>query len=53
MMLNQKHKAPMEITTTAETAFDMCYLDIMGPVPVTRGNDEYILTFQDDLINMW
>jgi len=48
-ILNPKHKAPMEITTTAEHPFDMCYLDIMCPLPVTQGNNKYILTFQDDL----
>ena len=48
-MLNPKLKAPMEITTTAEHPFDKCYLDIVGPLPVTQGNNKYILTFQDDL----
>jgi len=48
-MLTPKHKAPMEIITTAEHPFDKCYLDIVGPLPVTQGNYKYILTFQDDL----
>jgi len=48
-MLTPKHKAHMEITTTAEHPFDKCYLDIVGPLPVTQGNSKYILTFQDDL----
>jgi len=48
-MLNPKHKAPMEITTTAEHPFHKCYLDIVGPLPVTQENNKYILTFQDDL----
>jgi len=48
-MLTPKHKAPMEITTTAEHSFDKCYLDIVGPLTVTQGNNKYILTFQDDL----
>jgi len=48
-MLTPKHKAPMEITTTAEHTFDKCYLDIVSPLPVTQGNNKYILTFQDDL----
>jgi len=39
----------MEITTTAEHPFDKCHLDIVGPLPVTQGNNKYILTFQDDL----
>jgi hypothetical protein len=34
-MLTPKHKAPMEITTTSEQPFDKCYLDIVGPIPVT------------------
>jgi len=48
-MLTPKHKAPMEITTTAKHPFDKCYLYIVGPLPVTQGNSKYILTFQDDL----
>jgi len=48
-MLTPKHKAPIEITTIAEHPFDKCYLDIVGPLPVTQGNNKYILTFQDDL----
>jgi len=48
-MLTPKHKAPMEIMTTAEHPFDKCCLDIVGPLPVTQGNSKYILTFQDDL----
>jgi len=48
-MLTPKHKAPMEIKTTAEHPFDIYFLDIMGPLHVTQGNEKYILTFQDDL----
>ena len=48
-MLTPKHKAPMEVTTTAKHPSDKCYLDIVGPLPVTQGNNKYILTFQDDL----
>ena len=47
-MLTPKHKDPMEITATAKHPFDKCYLDIVGPLPVTQGNNKYILTFQDD-----
>ena len=47
--LTPRHKAPMEITTTAEHPFEKCYLDIVGPLPVTQGDSKYILTFQDDL----
>jgi len=39
----------MEITTTAECPFGKCYLDVLGPLPVTQGNNKYILTFQDHL----
>ena len=48
-MLIPKHKALMEITTTAEHPFDKCYLDIVCSVPVTQGNNKYILMFQDNL----
>jgi len=37
----------METRTTAEHPFDKCYLDIVGPLPVTQRNNKYILTFQD------
>ena len=47
-MLTPKHKALMEVTTTAENPSDKCFLPIVGPLPVTQGN-KYILTFQDDL----
>jgi len=30
-MLTPKHKAPMEITTTAEHPFDKCYLHTVDP----------------------
>jgi hypothetical protein len=46
-----KHKAPMEITTTAERPFQKCYLDVVSPLPVTLEGNKYILTFQDDLSN--
>ena len=39
----------MEITTTAENPFDECYLDILGPLPVSQGNHKYIFILQDDL----
>jgi hypothetical protein len=47
-ILTPKHKAPMEITT-AKRPFEKCYVVIVGPLPVTQGNNKYILTFQDDL----
>jgi transposase InsO family protein len=48
-ILTPKHKAPMEITTTAERPFEKCYLDVVGPLPVTLEGNKCILTFQDDL----
>ena len=48
-ILTPKHKMPIEITTTAERAFEKCYLDVVGPLPVTQGGIKYALTFQDDL----
>jgi transposase InsO family protein len=29
--------------------FEKCYLDVVGPLPVTQGGNKYVLTFQDDL----
>jgi hypothetical protein len=48
-ILTPKHKAPMEITTTAESPFEKCFLNIVGPLPVMLEGNKYILTFQDDL----
>jgi transposase InsO family protein len=48
-ILTPKNKAPMQITTTAERPFEKCYLDVVGPLPVTLQGNKYILTFQDDL----
>ena len=47
-ILTPKHKAPMEITTTAECPYEKCYLDVVGPLLVTLEGNKYILTFQDD-----
>ena len=47
--LKPKRKAPMEITSTSEHPFEKCFLDIVGPLPVTQAGSKYILTFQDDL----
>jgi transposase InsO family protein len=48
-ILTPKHKAPMKITTTTERPSEKCYLDVVGPLPVTLESNKYILTFQDDL----
>jgi hypothetical protein len=47
--LSPRHKAPMEITTTARRPFERCALGIVGPTAVTNRGNRYILTFQDDL----
>ena len=47
--LTPRHKAHMEITITAEQPFEKCYLDVVGPLPVTQESNKYILTLQDDL----
>ena len=39
----------MEVTTTAERPFEKCYLDVVGPLPVTLEGNKYILALQDDL----
>jgi transposase InsO family protein len=47
--LGPRHRAPMEITTTARKPFERCALDIVGPTTETNAGNRYILTFQDDL----
>lgn len=47
--LSRRTKKPMAITTTASKPFEKCFLDIVGPLPVTESENKYILTFQDDL----
>jgi hypothetical protein len=39
-ILTPKHKAPMEITTAAKNAFEKCYLDVIGLLPVTQGGNK-------------
>ena len=39
----------MVITDTPGTVFEEIALDIVGPVPKTKDNNEYILTIQDQL----
>jgi hypothetical protein len=39
----------MEITTKAEHPFEICDLDIVGPLTETTSSNKYILTFQDDI----
>jgi hypothetical protein len=42
-------KQPMQITTTANTAFEKLYLDIVGPLPKDVNSYCYILTLQCEL----
>ena len=44
-----KTKQPMVITDTPGTSFDKVAMDIVGPIPKTRRDNEYILTIQDQL----
>lgn len=45
-----KHtKQPMQITTTAKSAFEKIYLDIMGPIERDEDENAYILTIQCEL----
>ncbi|KAG5863952.1 hypothetical protein JTB14_001127 [Gonioctena quinquepunctata] len=40
---------PMQITTTAQVPFEKCFLNVVGPLPVTERGNGYISTFQCDL----
>lgn len=46
---NHNTKEPMVITNTASSAFERISLDIMGPLPVDKNSNKYILTLQCDL----
>lgn len=46
---NRQIKEPMEITTTATSAFNNISLDIMGPLDVDDYHNKYILTLQCNL----
>jgi transposase InsO family protein len=48
-ILTPRSKVPVQVTTTAEHSFEKCYMDVVGPLPVTTLGHKYILTFQDDL----
>ena len=47
--LGPRHRAPMEITTTARKPFEKCAMDIVGLTTATNKGNRYILTFQDDV----
>ena len=40
--LGPRHKAPMEITTTARKPYEKCAMDIIGPTTVTNKGNRYI-----------
>lgn len=42
-----KTKQPMKITDTPDESFDKIAMDIVGPLPVTKNGNQYILTIQD------
>lgn len=44
-----KIKEPMSITTTAGSAFEKIFLDVVGPLPKDDNNYSYILTIQCEL----
>jgi len=39
-ILTPRHKAPMEIKTTAKQPFEKCYVDVVGPLPLTQGSNK-------------
>nr|CAH7768159.1 unnamed protein product [Callosobruchus chinensis] len=43
------NKEPLQITTTASSAFQKIFLDIVGPLPTHSENFKYILTKQCEL----
>lgn len=46
-LVRVKTKNPMVITDTPGTAFDKVAMDIVGPLPITKNGNQYILTIQD------
>ena len=47
-LIRVKTKNPMVITDTPSTAFEKTLIDIVGPLPVTKSGNLYILTIQDN-----
>lgn len=43
------NKEPLSITTTAASAFQKVYLDLVGPLPPDAQNNRYVLTLQCEL----
>lgn len=48
-----KNKIPLKITSTSSKPFEKIFLDIVGPLPTTKNNNNYILTIQDDLTKLF
>ena len=48
-ILRAKTKQPMRITDTPKRAFEKVQMDIVGPLPVTKKGNRYLLTLQDNL----
>lgn len=48
-LVRVKTKLPMMITDTPANAFDKVALDIVGPLPLTKSNNQYLLTIQCNL----
>lgn len=46
---NKTTRQPMVISTTASKPFEKIFLDIVGPLPTSNRQNNYILTIQDDL----
>src|SRR5436190_9412409 len=47
--LPRKTKVPLIITDTPTKPFEICALDIVGPLTITTNGNKYLLTFQDNL----
>jgi hypothetical protein len=41
-ILTLQNKVLMQVTTTAEHPFEKCYMDVVGPLPVSTGGHKYI-----------
>ena len=48
-LVRLKTRQPMMITDTPGTVFEKIALDIVGPLPKTKNDNEFILTMQDQL----
>lgn len=47
--VNKKVKAPLQITDTPNSAFEKCYFDCVGPLPISENGYRFLLTCQDSL----